>query len=216
MHQYKLVVFDWDGTLMDSIGRIVSSMQSAAKAVLLESPSDEQVKSIIGMSLPKAMSVLFPQSTHEQSERLVAQYKEYYVDLDPTPTPLFDNAIALLEQLRQQNKLLAVATGKGRNGLERVLKASNTDHLFHGYRCGDEVSSKPAPDMLTSLLQEFAIEPHEAVMIGDSTLDMEMAHNAGVDRIGVTLGVHDEHKLSKFAPKAIVNSLHELQKLLVR
>ncbi|OUR61310.1 HAD family hydrolase [Colwellia sp. 39_35_sub15_T18] len=215
MQDYKLVIFDWDGTLMDSVDRIVSSMQSAAKTVGLSIPSNDEVKQIIGLSLTVALQALFVGITDEQVDAMLGQYKYEYIEGDATPTPLFDNAVNLLTELKQKNKLLAVATGKGREGLNRVLKVSNTNDFFHTTRCAGEMPSKPDPTMLNSILAELAIAPHEAVMIGDTSHDLKMAQAAGVDSIGVTFGVHDSDTLDKYQPKKIVNSLAELQALLV-
>jgi phosphoglycolate phosphatase len=215
MHQYKLVIFDWDGTLMDSIARIVSSMQSAAINCQLDVPTTIAVKEIIGLSLPIALERLFPRGSEEQLSGMLEQYKHQYVDGDNTPTPLFDNALNLLNALKVENKLLAVATGKGRQGLQRVFSATDTEHFFHASRCAGEAVSKPDPQMILSLLEELNVLPEHAVMIGDTSHDMAMAQAAGVDRIGITLGVHDRDVLNRYQPKAIVNSLTELQQLLL-
>lgn len=215
MHSYKLIIFDWDGTLMDSIGRIVSSMQAAAAHCSLVIPSNEQVKEIIGLSLPIAIDILFPKNSDKQNEAMLAQYKYQYVEGDNTPTPLFDNALNLLTALKCNDKLLAVATGKGRQGLQRVFNITDTEHFFHASRCAGEVLSKPDPDMLFSLLNELAVAPEHALMIGDTSHDMQMAQSAGVDRIGITLGVHSRKVLNQYKPKAVVDSLTELQQLLL-
>jgi phosphoglycolate phosphatase len=216
MHHYKLIIFDWDGTVMDSVGRIVSSMRSAAKDVSLPIPSDEHVKSIIGLSLPEATKILFPTSDDNQAELLRLSYKHHYIEIDDTPTPLFTYAEQLFADLLAQDKYLAVATGKGRDGLERIFKETNTKHYFHASRCAKECQSKPHPDMLEQILSELNIHPNDAVMVGDTIHDMSMAKNANVDRIGVSYGVHDHQALNKFQPKAIVNSLNELANLLIK
>lgn len=215
MQDYKLVIFDWDGTLMDSIDRIVSSMQSAARTVGLASPIDHDVKQIIGLNLTTALKVLFPNITAEQIAAMLVQYKYEYSEGDNTPTPLFVNATNLLTQLKQHNKLLAVATGKGREGLNRVLKVSETGDFFNTTRCAGEMPSKPDPKMLHSILEELKIAPHEAIMIGDTSHDLKMAQNAKVDSIGVTFGVHDRQELNRYQPKAVVDSLAELHQLLL-
>lgn len=215
MHQYKLVIFDWDGTLMDSIARIVSSMQTAAQQCQLDIPTKEQVKEIIGLSLPTALDILFPKGSEAQLAAMLEQYKVQYVEGDNTPTPLFDNALNLLNALKTENKLLAVATGKGRQGLQRVFSATNTEHFFDASRCAGEALSKPDPQMVLNLLTELNVLPEHAVMIGDTSHDMAMAQAAGVDRIGITLGVHDREVLARYQPKAIVDSLKELQQLLI-
>lgn len=215
MKEYKLVIFDWDGTLMDSVDRIVSSMQSAAKVVGLAVPSNNATKEIIGLSLPIAVEKLFSGITSEQIDAMVLEYKYQYIEVDKTESPLFANALNLLTKMKQNDKLLAVATGKGRDGLNRVLNISETEAFFHTTRCAGEMPSKPNPQMLHSILEELAIAPHEAIMIGDTSHDLEMAQNAGIASIGVTFGVHKREVLEKYQPKAIVNSLIELQTLLV-
>lgn len=215
MQHYKLVIFDWDGTLMDSVARIISSMQSAAKTVGLPIPNSHEVKQIIGLSLPVALPALFETISEQQVAAMLAQYKYQYLEGDNTPTPLFTGAEDLLSQLTQKNKLLAVATGKGREGLNRVLGVSNTVDYFHTTRCAGEMPSKPDPTMLLSILAELAVAPHEAIMIGDTSHDLKMAQNAGVDSIGVTFGVHDKQVLNQYHPKAIVDSLAQLQQLLL-
>lgn len=215
MKDYKLVIFDWDGTLMDSVDRIVSSMQSAAKTVGLDVPSNHAVKQIIGLSLTTALETLFVEITPEQIDSMLVQYKYQYLEGDNTPTPLFDNALSLLTELQQKSKLLAVATGKGREGLNRVLKVSETSHFFHTTRCAGEMPSKPDPTMLNSILEELDIAPNEAIMIGDTSHDLGMAQNAEIDSIGVTFGVHDTQVLEQFNPKAIVHSLSELKTILL-
>ncbi len=215
MQNYKLVIFDWDGTLMDSVDRIVSSMQSAAKMVGLASPRDHDVKQIIGLSLATAIETLFTSITAEQVEAMLVQYKYEYVNGDNTPTPLFANATNLLIHLKQNNKLLAVATGKGREGLNHVLKVSETSAFFTTTRCAGEMPSKPDPTMLHSILEELKVAPHEAIMIGDTSHDLKMAQNAGIDSIGVTFGVHDRDVLNQYKPKVVVDSLAELHQLLL-
>lgn len=212
---YKLVIFDWDGTLMDSIGKIVSSMQAAAHVCQLDIPTTIQVKNIIGLTLPKALRLLFPNSVEGEINAVLEQYKFQYVEGDNTPAPLFDNVLELLIALKTNDKLLAVATGKGRQGLQRVLNATETEHFFHATRSADETCSKPDPQMLLSLLAELNVRAEQAVMIGDSQHDLQMAQAAGVDSIGITLGVHDRGVLNNYQPKAIVDSIEELQQLLL-
>ncbi|HCM48463.1 MAG TPA: HAD family hydrolase [Colwellia sp.] len=215
MTEYKLVIFDWDGTLMDSIARIVSSMQAAAHHCQLTIPTVNSVKNTIGLSLPKVLDILFPGASKTDITALLEQYKFQYVEGNSTPAPLFEHALLLLKALTDNDKLLAVATGKGREGLQRVFSASQTEHFFHASRCADEARSKPDPQMLLSLLAELSIAPEQAVMIGDTSYDMQMAQASGIDRIGITLGVHGREILNKFQPIAIVDSLAELQQILL-
>lgn len=215
MKSYKLAIFDWDGTVMDSIGRIVSSMQNAAKEIDLPIPDQRDVENIIGLTLPTAAKKLFPQVTKEQISQLLALYKEEYLFGNKVATPLFDGIIELLEGLTKQGTLIAVATGKGREGLNRVMAETDTTHYFKATRCGDEGESKPHPEMLEYLLTHFNVAASEAVMIGDTNFDLEMAKNANVDSIGVTFGVHPEEILSQYNPVKIVHNVAELHGVLV-
>ncbi|GHE90585.1 HAD-IA family hydrolase [Thalassotalea profundi] len=215
MKNYKLIIFDWDGTLMDSIDRIVSSLQAAALSVNIEPPSDKAAKSIIGISLDDAMIELFPTASPVIWQKAKLAYKEQYISLNETPTQLFEHSRHLLKVLKTHNKVLAVATGKARDGLERVWQDTKTKHFFSSSRCAVECQSKPHPNMLLELLEELNIHADDAVMIGDTVHDLAMAKNAGVDSIGVTYGVHSHDELSQFKPKAIVDSLIALENLLV-
>lgn len=214
MKDYKVIIFDWDGTLMDSVARIISSMQCAAQKYHLVKPSDNAVKGIIGLSLEKSVARLFPELGDEDSLRVIEEYKEQYRTINSTPTDLFTDAKPALTQLSKAGKVLAVATGKERNGLERVWAVTQTKHFFKDSRCSGEVKSKPDPEMLTTLLTSLNISAEQAVMVGDTGFDLEMANNAGVDCIGVTMGVCTAQELKQYQPLAIVDSLTELAALL--
>ncbi|KUM53716.1 HAD-IA family hydrolase [Rheinheimera sp. EpRS3] len=206
----SLVVFDWDGTVMDSIGRIVSSMQAAARHSDLVVPSDFAVKQIIGLSLDPALDVLFPGVTADKRLQLFTHYRDHYVIHDTTPTPLFDGVEQVLQQLKAQNVLLAVATGKARKGLQRMFDETGLAKYFDTSRCADEAQSKPHPDMLQQILLELNIKAEHAIMVGDTSHDMKMAQAIAMPRIGVTHGVHGRDVLSQFAPKAIIDTIPEL------
>ncbi|MER2492133.1 HAD family hydrolase [Catenovulum sediminis] len=215
MNKYKLVIFDWDGTLMDSIGRIVSSMQNAASNCGVEVPSDALAQSVIGLSLPTAIQTLFPSADETMKKRLSDVYRQEYVYDNPVPTPLFHGVEPLLQQLSEQGYILAVATGKARAGLDRVLKATGLANYFAATICADESESKPSPKMLLSLLQQFDLTANQAVMIGDTVHDLNMANNAGMDAIGVTCGVNDEATLASCKPVAIVHQIHQIKTILL-
>lgn len=215
MKHYQLYIFDWDGTLMDSIPRIVSSIQAAAKANSLPMPSDEQAKSIIGLSLEKGIKQLFPEGNSEQVEGIVEQYKFHYREKNETPSPVFPNVEKMLIGLTRNDKSLAVATGKARVGLERVWNTDDLKRYFHSSICADEAHSKPHPQMLETLLAKFELEPSQALMIGDSQFDLAMAKAAGIDSIGVTMGAEKSGQLAAHSPKAIVHSIDELAELIV-
>lgn len=208
--KYQVVIFDWDGTLMDSTGRIASAMRQAAGVCELELPSVAEVKNIIGLSLDVAVMELFPNIKDDLVQQMVIHYKDQYRNHDKTPSPMFAGAEDLLIGLNQKGYKLAVATGKSRAGLERVWDVSNTRHLFHTGRGSDQAQSKPSPDMLNQILNELDLAVTDAVMIGDTEYDLKMASSIGMDSIGVSFGAHHVERLAKHQPKAIIDSLHEL------
>jgi len=214
LQQLKLVIFDWDGTVMDSIGKIVVSLQQAAARVDMPVPPSEQAKQIIGLSLDPAFRRLFPESTQQERDELSEHYKDVYLNHDTTPTPLFADALELFTALRAHGYLLSVATGKARRGLDRMMSETNTAHFFHSSRCSDEAESKPHPDMLQQLLAHHQLEPWQAVMIGDTVHDLAMAQAINMPRIGITHGVHGPAEFAQHHPSAVVHSLAELRHLL--
>ncbi|MCL1068156.1 HAD-IA family hydrolase [Shewanella olleyana] len=201
MKQYQLVIFDWDGTLMDSIGKIVDCMQSVAQELSLLVPSEQQVRDIIGLSILPAMEKLFPDNADKYDDLLEA-YKNYYLNINSTPSPLFEGIESVLTQIQAAGHTLAIATGKRRAGLDRMLAETGLGQYFVATRSADEAESKPHPSMITSLLEEFNVPPEQAVMIGDSKLDIAMANNAGVSSIAVTYGAHSLEDLLSQNPTA--------------
>lgn len=207
-HKYDLVIFDWDGTLMDSIGAIVSCMQAAAHDLSIEVPSERAIRDLIGLSLPKILNILFTDLVHLH-EDIVSRYRHHFLSAN-TVSPLFEGSELLLKQLFIHGYTLAIATGKGRPGLDRVLALSGMGHYFAASRCADEMKSKPDPMMIDSLLAHFNVPAHRAVMIGDSVHDLHMANNAGVAAIGVSYGANLVEQLQTANPLAIVDSVAEL------
>ncbi len=214
--RYKLVIFDWDGTLMDSAAKIVSCMQLAAEHCDMPIPTYDEVGHIIGISLKPAIKQLFNIEDDELAERLVVAYKDAFVSRDTTPCPLFDGVEQLLSNLKEAGCTLAVATGKARRGLDRAWAQTGTGHFFSASRTADEAESKPSPDMLLQLLDELGFETNDAVMIGDTTYDMQMAKTIGMDRVGVSYGVHAQVHLEALSPVALVHSISELEAALFK
>lgn len=199
---------------MDSAAKIVSCMQIAAAECDLTIPTAEQVGTIIGISLEPAIERLFDTRDSLLVQKLIEAYKTAFIEKDQTPSPLFDGAVELLNNLKKDNRILAVATGKARRGLQRAWANTDTGHYFTTSRCADDAESKPSPDMIVQILSELDIAPEDAVMIGDTTFDMQMARDAGVDCIGVSYGVHAPVHLEEFGPLAIVHHIRELEAVL--
>lgn len=210
----NLIVFDWDGTLMDSVPRIVSCMQQMARVTGLPVPAESAVRDIIGLSLWVALERLFDCYESDEQARLIAVYRELYVHKDVTPSPLFPSVIDVLTELKAEGYVLAVATGKARAGLDRAWRETGTGHFFTSSRCADEAASKPAPQMLEEILLQTGATEANAMMVGDSCYDLQMANNANMPAAGITWGVHDAERLQQEKPLGIIHHIDELPALL--
>lgn len=212
--QYQLVVFDWDGTLMDSIGRIVSSMRSAAQNAGVQLPTDASTKGIIGMSIMEAVLELFPDACADTREKIAQGYRHAYLETDETPALLFEGALALLSELKQQGYKLAVATGKTRAGLDRVLVEHQLTEFFDVTVTGDEHVSKPHPSMLHHIIETLAVPASSALMVGDSPLDIKMAQAARLDSVAVGCGAVPLSQLEALSPTHAIDHTCDLLKVL--
>ncbi len=210
MPVYKLIIFDWDGTLMDSQARIVDCLKSASNDLQLTSLPETRLKNIIGLGLREAISTLYPQLNDEQITHFSDRYRYHFLTANDTPSSLFANVNKMLNQLIDKGFMLAIATGKARRGLDPVLIETGLKSLFHGSRCADETRSKPHPQMLEELLDEFGLMVNEAIMVGDTEYDMLMANSIGMDTLAVSYGVHDKADILKHKPLACVDSITEM------
>ena len=209
-----LLVFDWDGTLIDSAAKIISCMQTAAMNSDLPRLSDIEIKNIIGLGLPEAIQMLYPKAKEEQRLQLQQEYAKAFVAADHIPCDFFTGVEECLDLLQQQGHQVAVATGKSRKGLQRVLTNLNWLDKFDATRCADETASKPHPLMLIELMDELGFPKEETYMIGDTEYDLAMATNAQVNSIGVSYGAHAVDRLKKHSPLAIIDSLVQIPALI--
>ncbi|GAB6069815.1 HAD-IA family hydrolase [Thiomicrorhabdus hydrogeniphila] len=208
--QYKAIIFDWDGTLMNSEARIVDAIQTAAKECGLPVLPYDESKQIIGLSLENAILGLYPNLDQSQVVRMSEAYTQCFLEESNVEMVPFDGAEALLLNLKQQGLKLAIATGKSRKGLNAVLAETGFGLYFDMTRTPIESASKPDPLMLTQILQEFNLTVDDAVMIGDTSFDMEMAQNINMDRVALSHGVHQTEVLNTYNPVATLDSLNEL------
>jgi phosphoglycolate phosphatase len=195
---------------MDSISKIVESMQTSAQQLGFPIPDYDQAKNVIGISLLPALKQLFNIEDDKAAMDLFHTYKEHFKGHAQISSPLFSGAIELLQELKQRGYILAVATGKARQGLEHNWQHSNTEHFFSASRTADDAQSKPSPDMLQQILCELNLSAEQVLMVGDTTYDMAMAEAINMDRIGVSFGVHSAEILQKHKPLAVIDSLNEL------
>jgi len=210
MRKYSLLVFDWDGTLMDSQAQIVNCMQSAIGELGLEERSNQQISNIIGLGLEEAIVSLYPLIEPKLLTTAAQTYREHYLFKDKTPSPLFEGTIEMLSTLRDVGYDLAIATGKSRRGLEKGLSETDLHDYFPITRCADETRSKPHPQMLEEILVDHNTHSSKALMIGDSEYDLQLAQNAKVDGLAVSYGVHGLIRLLKQDPVGFVDQVGQI------
>ena len=213
--RFELLVFDWDGTLMDSAGAIVASIQASCRDLGLPVPDRERASHVIGLGLKDALSYAVPELPPSDYGKLAERYRYHYLARDPD-IELFPGMREMLAGLKQQGYLLAVATGKSRVGLDRVLEATQLKQYFDSSRCADETHSKPNPAMLQELMQELLTEPEATLMIGDTAHDLQMALNAGVPALAVSYGAHPRDNLTALNPLDCIDTPQELMQWLTR
>ncbi|MGE8151066.1 HAD-IA family hydrolase [Pseudomonas vancouverensis] len=207
---YKLLIFDWDGTLADSIGRIVEAMHVASERSGFALRDDFAVKGIIGLGLPEAIRTLYPEISDAQLLAFRDFYAEHYIAAEAVPSPLFEGVLESMEAFRAEGYHLAVATGKARRGLDRVLKAHGWENYFDITRAADETASKPHPLMLEQILAHCEVRPEQALMVGDSSFDLQMARNAGMGSVAVSYGAQSIDALKLFDPQLSIDHFSEL------
>jgi phosphoglycolate phosphatase len=199
-NRFDLLIFDWDGTLIDSIDWIARCLQNAANDTRHEIPDYQAAKDVIGLSIERAIEALYPAANSVEVLDLVNRYETAYFSKKISRDDLFSGVFEMLETLSQNGYKLAIATGKTREGLEEALSATKTEHLFCITRCADETESKPHPLMLHEIMAFTNISPERTLMIGDSTHDLQMALNAKIAAIAVASGAHDSEQLQNYQP----------------
>ena len=218
MKQFPLLIFDWDGTLVDSIERIVTSLQHASKQAAGTDISEAQAKEVIGLGLMEAISKLHPELDAKlqitELSNIADAYRQHYLYDNTIPAPLFSGVDKLLDELRHDGYTLAISTGKSRIGLDQSIAEHKMADYFTTTRCAGENKSKPHPEMLQEILSELNFSAGEALMIGDSEHDLKMANNANMKSIGVTHGVHDAITLKKHNPLVCLKNITELSSFL--
>ena len=210
--RYRLIVFDWDGTVIDSPAAIVECMQAASLELGLAVPEASRASHVIGLGLHDAMKIVAPELPGERYPEFIASYRRHFLAREDTMRP-FPGMPELLEGLSRERPL-AIATGKSRRGLERSLDATGVRRLFVASRCADETTPKPHPAMLLELMDELAVDAQGVLMIGDTSHDMEMARAAGVDGLAVTYGAHEARHLRACGPRGCVESVEALSQWL--
>ena len=207
--KYPLIVFDWDGTIIDSAATIVECIRQSAVDIGLEPPERSRASHVIGLGLQDALRQAVPDLPPERYLEFVSLYRKHFLAREDSMR-LFDGMRELLREL-SAGRRLAIATGKSRKGLQRALQASGLEALFAASRCADETSPKPHPAMLLEILDELSLAPADALMIGDTSHDLEMARSAGVAALAVTYGAHPEQALAACGPLGCFRTVAELR-----
>lgn len=210
----QVAIFDWDGTLVDSVEHIADSLHQAATELGYPALEREAYRNIIGLGMVEALEMLYPGISRDEMNDIRQGYGRYFFAKETTPQQVFAGMTGVLEDLRKAGKGRAVATGKSRRGLDGALVSSGLGQHFDLTRCADETRSKPDPTMLNEILKHYGLRPEEAVMIGDTVYDMDMAQRIGMPAIGVEWGVHDRDALGRFGPIAVVDSVSDLRSAL--
>jgi len=209
-NKYKLIIFDWDGTIIDSQAHILHCMKNAIVDEGLKAPDDQAIRHIIGLSLHHAIETLIPELEEDVTDRIATRYRTHFFADSEQDSELFIGAEDVIRDLHASGYYLAVATGKGRNGLDIALNKTGLEHFFHITRCADETRSKPDPMMLDEILTDLDLDPQQAIMVGDTSYDMEMAGNINMDCIAVTYGMHDKKHLESSCPTHFIDSIDEI------
>lgn len=213
--KFELLVFDWDGTLMDSAAAIAESLQAACAELRVPVPDNTRARYVIGLGLTDALAYAVPDLEQAQYPQLLDLYRHHFLRRDGGTT-LFSGAAEMIRELHGRGFLLAVATGKSRRGLDRALQETGLADYFHTTRCADEGFSKPHPGMLHAVMDALAVMPVATVMIGDTTHDLEMAGAAGVASVAVTYGAHERTALSACKPLAMLDEIQGLHDWLLQ
>lgn len=208
--KYQLIIFDWDGTIIDSQAHILSCMKKAMLDENLPQPGDDQIRHIIGLSLDNAILALYPELDEVTVSTIADNYRRHFFADSNHQSELFRGAAETIQDLHASGYYLAVATGKGRRGLDIALKNTGLEPFFHCTRCADETRSKPDPMMLDEILTDLDLDPGNAIMVGDTSYDMDMAGNIKMDCIAVTYGMHDVKHLQNSSPTYFIDSIDQL------
>jgi phosphoglycolate phosphatase len=207
---FRLLVFDWDGTLMDSIGSIVACTEATLAELGLAPVAAGTIRGAVGLSIRDTVELLQPGSDEAAADRLMAAFRRHWFATYRDLPVLFPGAAPALAALAAVGYLLAIATGKSRRGLAHDLASTGVGHLFHGSRTADEAEAKPHPRMLLDLLDELGARPRETLVVGDSRWDLEMAAAARTPAVAVSTGAHRREELAEYAPLAILDGIGEL------
>lgn len=210
LKRYRLLVFDWDGTLIDSEAKIVATVHAVVDELGLPRVPGERIRNVIGLALPEAMAELFAVCSPDLRRHIVERYRYHFSHPKSPVSKLFSGAMMTLAHLRRAGYILCLATSKSREGLQQELELTDLGDYFTATRCADETRSKPDPLMLNQIMVQVGAKPRETLVIGDSDYDMAMARNAGTDAVALTCGAHSRERLLAWFPRACLDSILDI------
>lgn len=208
--KYKVLVFDWDGTLINSVPHIVDCIRVASDAVGTAFPGEEASRRIIGLGMQEALESLFGVQSSEFVQAFRMAYSQHFFSRESGRDDFFPGVVDTLVKIRAQGVPLAVATGKSWQGMQRALQGLKMEDWFVSVKCADRTASKPDPRMLIELQQELKVEGHEMLMVGDTSFDLEMARRAGVACLGVAYGAHPPEELIELASVGVLGDFKDI------
>ena len=209
MNAKRLVIFDWDGTMLDSISHIAYCLADTVKAYQGVVPEESAIRELVGLGAMQVTSILCPDLPLEKKEQLIADYRKLFTQTANQSCQLFPGAQQLLLDLKNQGYKLAIATGKGRTALENNLRGLGLQYYFDATRTAGETEDKPSPSMVFEILQELGCSAAESILLGDTCYDIDMANNAKIDAVAVTYGAHPVCRLKKSKPFALIDNLSQ-------
>ncbi|MEM7177971.1 MAG: HAD-IA family hydrolase [Pseudomonadota bacterium] len=215
----KLVIFDVDGTLLDSRSAILAAMALACDRAGLARLPDADVLGIVGLSLPETMQVLFPHLGRPDQIRMVEFYRAGFLELRQSgageaETPMFEGAREILRELDGAGYLLSIATGKARRGLNHMIESHGLEGMFIGAQTADDAPSKPHPQMVLNCMEATGVAPENTVLVGDTEFDIAMARAAGCHAVGVSWGYHSHERMMRAEPHRIIERFEHLPPVL--
>jgi len=213
-NQFDLIIFDWDGTLIDSIDWIARCLKKAGELCDLPIPEHQAAKDVIGLSIDKAMKALFPDTDDGTHQQLIHHYSREYFSREISRQDLFEGVYDMLLELKAGGYQLAVATGKSRAGLDEALTCTDTRELFCTTRCADETASKPDPRMLNEIIEQARVSRERTLMVGDSIHDLQMAMNAQISSVAVSCGAHPPEFLQQYQPLLCLEQASRLREFI--
>ena len=216
MESLRLVIFDCDGTLVDSQRTIIDAMSSSFMQLGLASPTNDEIRRVVGLSLHDSVIQLYPGGTDVEHEELISGYRSAFFKMRSAPDheePLYPGVVAILDHIEREGIMAGVATGKSLPGLQATLARHAIQDRFITLQTADKNLGKPHPEMVQRAMAEAGVKPQHTMVVGDTTYDIEMGRSAGAYTVGVSWGYHPAEELHAAGAHAVIDEFQELSGL---